>query len=376
MFQRDVKAKFLEWIETDEILIIYGPRQAGKTTFMKMMFEDNKDAIIFNCELNPVRQVLESKDIFQFRLLFGDKKIVALDEAQKITDIGSILKIIYDELKNDYKVIVTGSSSFDLSNKIIEPLTGRNIKFRILPLSLNEINSGKGWLYVKENLNQFLVFGSYPGIINIEPQKKIVKLLELESDYLYKDILVHEKLKNSSLIRKLLQSLALQVGSMVSVNELAQQVRIASQTVEKYLDLLEKTFVIYSLSSFSTNLRNELKKSRKYYFYDLGIRNAIINNFNPVPGRNDTGVLWENFCINEMIKKNNLRDQPSNLYFWRTYDGAEIDLIEEINGSLKAYEIKWNTGRKVKLPESFRNHYNVSDYQVITPENFQDFFLK
>jgi predicted AAA+ superfamily ATPase len=375
MITRDIRIKFKKWLKSDEILIIYGPRQVGKTTFLNQMFSNKPDALIFNCELNNIKQILESRDLEQIKILFGNKKYIALDEAQSVLNIGLLLKTIFDEFKGIYKMIVTGSSSFDLSNNIIEPLTGRNIKFRMLPLSINELYKEKGWLWVKDKLNSLLVYGSYPGTINLDYEMKVIKLLELSSDYLYKDLLKHENIRNSSVLSKLLSSLALQLGSQVSYNELANQVRISQQTVEKYLDLLEKSFVIYSLGSYSTNLRNELRKSRKYYFYDLGIRNALLNNFNPVTNRSDSGALWENFCINEMIKQNELEIQPSKFYFWRTYDGAEIDLIEEKNGVLKAYECKWGKRRKSSLPGLFKNTYHVDQLNILNPENISDYFL-
>jgi uncharacterized protein len=376
MFSRDIKLKFDNWLNSDEILILYGPRQVGKTTFLNFMFKDKPDALIFNCELNNVRQILESNDLEQIKRLFGKKKIIALDEAQTILNIGTVLKIIYDEFKGGYKLIVTGSSSFDLSNKIIEPLTGRNIKFRMLPLSINELNAEMGWLWVRENLNNLLIFGSYPGIVELDYEMKVTKMLELSSDYLFKDILSYENIRNSGILNKLLTSLALQIGSQVSFNELALQARISPQTVEKYLDLLEKTFVIYSLGAYSTNLRNEIRKSRKYYFYDLGIRNALLNNFNALDNRTDAGALWENFCINELIKQNDLLAQPARYFFWRTYDGAEIDLIEENNGIIKAYEMKWRNKRKVSIPAQFKNRYQVDQLQLITPDNIGEYFIR
>lgn len=375
MIIRDLTEKISKWMGSNEVLIIYGPRQVGKTTFLNQFLKDNPDAIILNCELNNVKQTLASKDLNQIRFLFGNKKIIALDEAQTVPEIGKVLKLIYDELKDQYKLIVTGSASFELSDRINEPLTGRNMKFLILPVSLNELNNFKNPLWIKDNLQSLLIFGAYPEIIMMEHPFKIPKLLELSGDYLYKDILIYENIRNSAVLHRLLQCIALQLGSQVSYNELAQQIRIAPQTVEKYLDLLEKNFVIFSLGAYSTNLRNEIKKSRKYYFYDLGIRNSLINNFNPLNERTDAGALWENFCINEILKKNELSDQPSNYYFWRTYDGAEIDIIEEKNGVLTPYECKWSSKRKSQLSKIFKETYQINDLSVINPENFYQYLL-
>ncbi len=371
MYPRDINESINYWLKKREILILYGARQVGKTTLIHEILNKKQNAIIFNCELPIVSDVLESKDLSQIRAIFGDKKIIALDEAQKISEIGSILKLIYDELPQ-YKLIATGSSSFELANRVCEPLTGRNIKFRLYTLSLNEIKQKKGWLWVKENLNDLIVYGTYPGIIDLNVADKQLKLSEITSDYLYKDVLMHENIKNPSIIRKLLKALALQTGSQVSFNELSGLLGIARATVEKYIDLLEKNFVIFSLSSFSRNLRNEIKKSRKYYFYDTGVRNALIGDFKSLNNRIDAGVLWESFCINERIKFNSTARPITNTYFWRTYDGAEIDLIEEYNGDLYVFEFKMKKKHKFKIPESFVKKYNPKDSKIVSPENLHE----
>ncbi len=259
MYPRDLILTINYWLEKSEIIILYGARQVGKTTLLKELLKGKKMAIIFNCELPTVAEVLESKDLSQIRALFEDNAIVALDEAQKVMDIGSILKLIHDEMPQ-YKIIATGSSSFDLANKVSEPLTGRNIKFRLYPLSLNEIKQKHSWFWIKENLNNLIVYGTYPGIIDLSVPDKQVKLYELASDYLFKDILMHENIKNPALIRKLLKALALQTGSQVSFNELSGLLGVSRATVEKYTDLLEKNFVIYSLPAYSLNLRNEISE--------------------------------------------------------------------------------------------------------------------
>ncbi|MCD4747139.1 MAG: ATP-binding protein [Bacteroidales bacterium] len=371
MYPRSLTKNIQSWLEKREILILYGARQVGKTTLLKMLFKYVENSQILNCEIPAVSDTLESKNLYAIKTLFGNKRIIGLDEAQKITNIGSILKLIYDEMP-EYKIIATGSSSFDLANRIIEPLTGRNIKFRLYPLSLKEIEEKNNWLWILNNLNNLLVYGTYPGIIDLDVQDKQVKLSELSGDYLYKDILVYEQVKNPTIIRKLLKALALQVGSQVSVNELSNLLGITRQTVKKYLDLLEKSFVIFPLESFSSNLRNEIKKSWKYYFYDNGIMNALSGNFTPVENRLDTGTLWENFCISERIKINSYSKRLINTYFWRTYDGAEIDLVEEKDGKLNALEFKWKQKRKITIPSSFSEKYGVKEMKVITPETLYE----
>lgn len=368
MFNRNLSSIIEKELLEKEVLIIYGARQVGKTTLLKKILQD-KVSILLNCEKPSVSEVLESKDTARIKQLFGENKIVALDEAQKVFKIGEVLKLIYDDESFHCKLIATGSSSFDLAGKITEPLTGRNRKLKLLPISLSEIKEKNGWAWIEENLENLLVFGQYPAVLIASENRKEIVLDELASDYLYKDVLTHERIRNPSLLRKLLKTLALQVGSQVSTNELSGLLGIASQTVEKYLDLLEKNFVIYQLGTFSSNLRNEIKKSRKYYFYDLGIRNALINNFSPLNSRMDVGLLWENFCVNERMKQNIAIEKRVNYYFWRTYDGAEIDLIEESDGILELFEFKWRTKTKAKVPASFEDKYGKFELKIISKES-------
>ncbi len=371
MYLRVISESIKKWLVEDEIIILYGARQVGKTTLLEDLVKTEKNTIIYNCELNNIAEVLESKNITQIKLLLENYDIVIFDEAQTIKNIGQVLKLIYDDKNIDTKIIVTGSSSFELANKIVEPLTGRNIKFKLFPLTLNEILSKHNWLWVKDNLEQLLTYGSYPGVIDLEKDKKTIKLSQLSSDYLYQDVLSYQDIRNPQLLRKLLKALALQIGSQVSYNELANLLKVNAKTVEKYIDLLEKSFVIFALPCYSKNLRNEIKKSKKFFFYDLGIRNAILNNFNTLDNRNDVGMLWENFCINEIIKKSTYDNELAEFYFWRTYDGAEIDLIKIKDTKIFAYEFKWNPNSRFKFANSFIESYKPEAKIKIDTSNFE-----
>ena len=369
MYPRKVTGLIENELKNPEIILLFGARRTGKSTLLNMLKEKYPEMEILNCDNPFVYDVMQTKNIRAIQSLFERGKLVAFDEAQTVPDIGSILKLLYDDRDTKIKFIATGSSSFDLANKTGEPLTGRNISFKLFPLSLDEIKEEKGLLKTMEQLDDYLVYGTYPGIVDMKNSDKIKRLVQLISDYLFKDILKFERLKNPDMLRQLLKALALQTGSQVSIQELSQLLKISALTVERYLDLLQKSFIIYKLPSFSNNLRNEIKKSKKYYFYDNGIRNALINNFNPVNNRTDAGALWENFCVTEVLKKTEYEQRFSNLYFWRTYDGAEIDLVEERNGEIFAYEFKWKPGKKARLPYSFAEKYPVKRFDVITPEN-------
>jgi predicted AAA+ superfamily ATPase len=370
MYKRDLYSNIEVWLERKEIIIIYGARQVGKTTLLNELLHHRDNAIIFNCERPDIMDILESQRLVEIKYLFQDKTIVAFDEAQKVAEIGTVLKLIYDDQSFSQKIIATGSSSFELANKISEPLTGRNVKFKLFPLSLNEIKQEKEWLWIRENLEQLLVFGTYPEIIDLDTSIKNKKLLDLSSDYLFRDVLKYENLKNPSLLRKLLKALALQLGSQVSYHELSNMLGVSSSTVEKYIDLLEKCFVIFSIPSYSRNLRNEITKSKKFYFYDNGIRNALITSFGSIKNRTDVGALWENFCMSERLKFNETNRSGASMYFWRTYDGAEIDLVEDYNGELTVFEFKWQPKRLFRFPKSFVNTYKPIRASLITRDNW------
>jgi len=373
LFKRKYLATIKNWLELNKVIIIYGARQVGKSTLLTLLQETEKNMLILSCEQLVVAEALESKNLNRIKLLFDSAEIVALDEAQSINDIGLILKLIHDDKSFKQKIIATGSSSFDLSNKITEPLTGRNIKIQVYPYSIDELFENQSATEVFNELDSLLIYGMYPEIFNLEEDKKAFFLQNLSSDYLYQDVLQHERLKNSHDILKLLKALALQIGSEVSYNELGNTLGLASKTVEKYIDLLQKNFILVQLNSYSKNIRNELKKSKKIYFIDLGLRNALISNFNTLDNRMDIGMLWENFCVIERIKANAQKERVRNLYFWRTYDQAEIDLIEEYDGALDIYEFKYNPKKKkIKFPKSFVAAYPVRKQTVITKGNFEE----
>jgi hypothetical protein len=354
----------------NKIIVIYGARQVGKTTLIHELMKGSHH-LWLNADEPDIRQKLHNKTSTELKALAGTHKIIVIDEAQRIENIGITLKLFADELP-DVKIIASGSSSFELSNKIREPLTGRKWEFMLYPLSFSEMNSHTSFLEEKRLVERRLVYGYYPDIVN-NPGDSVVRLTELAESYLYKDILTLGVIRKPDRLQKLLQALAFQVGNEVSPNELGQTCGLDNETVETYLDLLEKAFVIFRLSSFSRNLRNEIKKSRKIYFYDNGIRNSIIRQFNPLELRNDTGALWENFLISERAKHNSIQVIKPNVFFWRTHSGQEIDYIEEAGGILHAREFKWNHRKKSKIPASFVQAYPGHTFEIIDSDNFEFF---
>lgn len=340
IFPREIEAKIVERLFRGRAILIFGPRQAGKTTLSKKILESfGKMGGYFNCELAAVRKhfILGQPD--NLLNLIGDKKVAVLDEAQTIENIGAILKTFIDTYPN-IQVIATGSSSFDLANKINEPLTGRAFEFILMPLSLSEIRKTLG--LSRESLLSYMRLGTYPAVVGeTDPDVKEDLLKNLATNYLYKDIFIFESIKSPKVFENLLKALAFQLGNLVSVNELSQTLGISRATVEKYLRLLEQAFVVFRLPSFSRNQRTELKKAFKVYFLDLGVRNAVIDDISPVETRPDKGVIFENMFIVERMKKGLLETLPPKMAFWRRRDGAEIDFIEDKNGALLAYECKW-----------------------------------
>lgn len=357
-----------------KVIILIGARQVGKTTLLKKLQKEmNVPSIWLNAdETDILQEIAQATTSTQLLQLFGkDNKLVIIDEAQQIPNIGKKLKLFYDNYP-EIQVIATGSSAFELQNETNEPLTGRKREFFLYPLSFAELVGKTSLLEEKRLLHTRLIYGSYPEVIN-HPGKEKEVLREIATSYLYKDILQIDGIRKTSVIEKLLQALAFQIGSEVNYHELAQLVgNINTVTVEKYLDLLEKAFVIYKLPALSRNLRNELKKGKKYYFYDNGIRNVLISNYNSIALRQDVGALWENYILAERLKHNQYAQYYSNQYFWRTHDQAEIDYIEETGGILHAVEIKWKA-QKVSFPNSFLQAYPNNTTQIISTDNYTSF---
>ena len=362
----------------NKVIIIYGARRVGKTTLLHKFLEkqkDNQEKILFvNGDNIIVRQFLESQSINKLKEFVGNNTLLIIDEAQYISQVGLNLKLIVDHIQ-DIKVIATGSSSFELAKDIGEPLTGRKYTLKLFPLAQIEIGQIENRYETKANLESRLIYGSYPEIVIMnDNQKRKEYLKELISLYLFKDILALEGIRHSKKLLNLLQLIAFQIGKEVSHNELGKQLGMSKNTVERYLDLLQKVFVIFKRNGFSRNIRKEITKSPRYYFYDNGIRNALIANFNPLNLRNDIGQLWENYIAVELLKKQEYRRIQANNYFWRTYNKKEIDIIEERDGKLFAYEIKWQT-KKTKPPKEWKENYSYSEFYVINNENYLEYIL-
>lgn len=351
-------------------IIVIGARQVGKSTLFKLILEkQDYKALQLNCDEPEVRDLLSNINTAELRLLIADNRIVVIDEAQRVENIGMTLKLITDNFP-EVQLLVTGSSSFELQDKLNEPLTGRKYEYHLYPISTAELMASNGLLGVKQTLEQRLVYGSYPDILNHADDAKEL-LMNLAGSYLYKDLLTLESVRRPVLLGKLLTALALQVCSEVSYNELAQTVGTDNKTIEKYIDLLEKCYIVFRLNGFNRNLRSELKKSKKIYFFDNGIRNAILQNFAPLSLRQDAGALWENFIISERIKRNHYLGRYVNSYFWRTTQQQEIDYVEECDGQFSIFEMKWNPRRaNTQFPSSFLTAYDVKEKAVVTPENW------
>jgi uncharacterized protein len=355
-------------------LIILGPRQVGKTSLLHQIEPELAKPILWlNGDDTDTRTILANPTSTSLTAIIGKAKTLIIDEAQRIENIGICMKLITDQMKG-VKLIVTGSSSFELANKINEPLTGRKWEFQLYPFSYGEMIAASSSMEEKRLLEHRLVYGYYPEIV-LHKGEEEARLKELSQSYLYKDILTWERIQKPDKLEKLIQALAFQVGNQVSYTELGQLCGLDNETVEKYISLLEKAFIVFRLSSLSRNLRNELKKTRKIYFYDNGLRNAVINQFSPAGLRADIGALWENFLMSERQKTIAYANIYCNRYFWRTHAQQEIDYIEERNGQMNAYEFKWNEKAKAKIPTSFLNAYPNTQTQIITRENFEAFLI-
>ncbi|MFP4473508.1 MAG: ATP-binding protein [Candidatus Omnitrophota bacterium] len=369
ILQRDVQRRIESHLFKGKAIVIYGARQTGKTTLARLIQQNYADdAQYYNCDEIDIRQAFGRKTVTELRPLVGSKRLVILDEAQRVEDIGLTIKIMVDNFK-DVQVVATGSSAFELSDKIKESLTGRAYEFHLYPFSMRELTALYAPHELPRMINDRMIFGMYPEVVFDNDQELLGQLADT---YLYKDILAYQNIKSHDVLIRLLQALALQIGQEVSYNELGSLVGIDKKTVESYIGILEKAFIIFRLSPFSRNLRNELKKLRKIYFYDTGIRNALINNFNPPNLRQDTGALFENFLIAERIKQNSNLGRRRNIYFWRTHQQKEIDYIEEAGGELKGFEFKTARG-KYKPPREFLKAYPNSTVELINRENCIEF---
>jgi len=369
MIKRILEEKIAQKLDKGKAILVIGPRQVGKTTLINSILE-NRPHLFLDGDDSTVRNLLTDPNTEQLKSIIGNHNTLFIDEAQRIENIGLTLKIITDQFKNT-QLLVSGSSAFELNNQTSEPLTGRKWEYKLYPISWQELEDSIGYVKSEQQLELRILYGMYPDVIN-NPGDEIEVLKQLTNSYLYKDILAFSGIRKPQVLEKLLRALALQLCSEVSYNELAQLVGVDKNTVANYIDVLEKGYVIFRLSSFSRNLRNEIKTNQKIYFYDTGVRNAIIGNFNLLDSRSDKGGLWENFLIAERIKKLSYDSSLAKSYFWRTKQQQEIDYVEEVSGRITGYEFKWSEKAKAKLPKSFMESYNAK-IEVIHRNNFRDF---
>jgi len=369
MISRYLASNLKDKLHKGKVIVLIGPRQVGKTTLINSLLENNS-YLFLDGDDNTVVEILSNANTETLKSIIGKYKYVFIDEAQRIPNIGLKLKIMVDQLK-DVQVIVSGSSAFDINNATQEPLTGRKFEYHLFPISWNEFENNVGYIKAQQQLELRLLYGMYPDVINnFGDEYEILK--NLVSSYLYKDILALAGIRKSEVLEKILQALAMQVGSEVSYNEIAQLVGVDKNTVNNYIDLLEKSFVVFRLNSFSKNLRNEIKANKKIYFYDNGVRNMIIGNFNSLEFRQDKGALWENFLVSERIKLLSYSQSGAKPYFWRTTTQQEIDYIETNADAMAAFEFKWSPTKKAKLPKSFIEAYKPF-FLLVNKENFREF---
>lgn len=374
MIHRILEEKIQPLLGGNKAIIVMGARQVGKSTLLNQLLGENKNALWLNGDDIDVQNLFHEMSSTRMRALLGNNKFLVIDEAQRIPDIGLRIKLVTDQV-SDVQVIATGSSSFELASKVNEPLTGRKREFKMFPLTFKEMVSNSNLLDELRMIPHRLVYGYYPEVVS-NPGDEKNTLKELSDSYLYKDILSLDSISKPDKLVRLLKALALQIGSQISYNEIGNMISLDSKTVERYVDILEKSFIVFRLGSFSRNLRNELKASRKIYFWDLGIRNAIIGNLAQIENRTDAGELWENFAIAERLKQNAYQNSFAQSWFWRTQQQKEIDYIEEENGMIHAFEFKWNEHKaRTKCPESFSTAYPDALFQVITPKNIEEFLM-
>ena len=372
MIERLLAKEISRHLHDSKTIIIMGPRQSGKTTLLHRVTKEIENKVLWlNGDEPDIRLLLANITSSHLKSLIGQRSIIVIDEAQRVENIGLCLKLMVDNLPG-VKVLASGSSSFELANRINEPLTGRKWEYFLYPLSWQEMVNHFGLLEERRLLHHRLVYGSYPEIV-AQPGDYEARLLQLADSYLYKDILTWGGIQKPERLERLLQALAFQIGSQVSYNELARVSGLNNETVEKYITILEKAFIIFRLGTFSRNLRNELKKSRKIYFFDNGIRNAVIRHFHPVDLRDDIGALWENYLVSERLKMMANNNISANRFFWRTAQQQEIDYLEERNGKLSAWEFKWNPKARIKYPLTFRKAYPQAEMKTITPDNMSEF---
>lgn len=375
IIERKIEKLILDKVQANKVIVISGARRVGKTFLIKKILQEcNFEYLFLNGEDLNTHLLLSKRSVENYRQVLGSRKLLVIDEAQKVPEIGEILKLMVDEIEGLH-IIASGSSALDLFNQTGEPLTGRKYSYTLFPFCEAEYDNAENKVSKPDKLKQRLVFGNYPELLHIpDNSDKKQYIAEIINSYLLKDILLFENIKNSSKIINLLRLIAFQIGSEVSYQELGKQLSISKNTVEKYLDLLSKVFIIHKVEGFSRNLRKEISKSSRWYFYDNGIRNAIVANFNHLVVRNDIGLLWENYMISERIKFQQYNRMIVNNYFWRTYDQQEIDWVEERDGTLFAYEFKWGE-KKVKTPGAWSRAYPESEFFVITPTNYHDWLI-
>ncbi len=374
MIERIQAQRIKGLIGSGKAITLMGARQVGKSTLLRSLLNNDDSVLWLNGDDDDVRELFRNISSTRLKAIIGNKKIIVIDEAQRIQEVGLKLKLITDQISG-VQVIATGSSSFELSSKINESLTGRKRELKLFPLSFSEMVEHTSFLEEQRMIQHRMIYGYYPEVV-CNPSDERTVLKELVDSYLYKDLLAIDRLQKPDTLVRLLKALSLQIGNQVSYNELSGLLGIDSKTVEKYIDVLEKSYIIFRLSSYSRNLRNELKTSRKIYFWDLGIRNAVIGNLAPIDSRTDCGSLWENFIISERMKMNEYSNSFAQSYFWRTKDQSEIDYLEEENGIIKAFEFKWNPAKaNAKCPASFANAYANSAFKVITPNNIEEVLL-
>lgn len=367
---RELSESIINKLLPNKVVIVFGARRVGKTVLVKEIINKvNEPVLTLNGEDITVHDKLANRSVENYRQILGSYRLLYIDEAQKIPEIGLKLKLMIDEIEG-LRIIISGSSSFDIHKDAGEPLTGRKYTFNLFALSENEYNQVENSISKVDKVRERMIFGNYPELLHLpDKEDKIDYLNEMVSSYLLKDILVYENIKNSQKIFNLLRLIAFQIGGEVSLQELGKQLGISKNTVEKYLDLLSKVFILHKVEGFSRNLRKEITKNSRWYFLDNGIRNAIIANFNPIESRNDIGALWENYMISERLKYQEYKRISSNNYFWRTYEQQEIDWVEERDGSLFGYEFKWKES-KVKIPAQWKNTYPDASFELINKDNF------